>query len=434
MKIKRRITSWLLVLVMLTVGLTACNKKTEQPTQPAVTVAPSQEESTVLDTAYETTESNTAETTTAEPTAEPTTEAPTEPKSPNLNPDMETMSVWDVVNQMTTGISIGNTLDAHNTGLSMAEKPARFEKSWGNPQITQELIDAILDSGMNVIRIPVTWYPHIGAAPEYTIDVRWMDRVQEVVDYVYNRGGFVILNIHHENWNDPYYATQDQICEEMTAVWSQIAERFKDYDEHLIFEGQNEPRKIGTNVEWTGGDKEGWAVVNATNKAFVDTIRSSGGSNPYRMLMVPSYAANAWNALKSWEIPNGDDRIILSVHAYEPYNFALNTKGTSKWNNDKSNINTIMNTLNKNYISKGIPVILGEYGAMNKDNLEDRVEWVKYYIGKATNSGVKCLWWDNGLTSGDGELFGLFNRSTYECDYPEILAGIMYGLENPVEK
>lgn len=412
MKRNKRFIALICVMGVLMFAVSGCSKITQINRQT--------ESETISETVS-------VETTPAETEDTSAEETPTKAVSENINKDMETIGVWDVVNQMTVGISIGNTLDATNDSFTRVERPHRFETSWGNPKITQELIDAILDSGMNVIRIPVSWYNHIGPAPEYKITESWMERVQEVVDYAYNKGAFVILNLHHENWNYPYYDNQEALCDQMEAVWSQIAEVFKDYDEHLIFEGQNEPRKVGTSVEWNGGDKEGWEVVNAANKTFVDTVRNSGGSNPYRMLMIPPYAANAWNALKHLELPD-DDRIIISVHAYEPYDFALNTKGRSKWNEDKNNINTIMDTLYKNYTSKGIPVIMGEFGAMNKDNLEERVKWVTYYVSKAKSSKVVCLWWDNGVTQGEGELFGLFDRRTYECIYPEILEGMFEGL------
>lgn len=344
----------------------------------------------------------------------------------NINTAMEGMNAMDVVKNMRMGISIGNTLDSTSTSLAAFELPFKFETAWGNPKITQELVDAMLDAGFNVVRIPVSWCNHLGPAPEYRIMDTWLNRVQEVVDYAYSKGAYVILNLHHEDWNYPYYDNEEAACAQMAAVWSQIAERFKDYDEHLIFEGQNEPRKIGTAMEWNGGDKEGWDVVNATNQAFVDTIRHSGGSNPYRILMVPGYAANCTVGIKHLVVPE-DDRIVVSVHAYEPYDFALNTQGRSEWNNDTRAIDTLMSDLKELFTDKGIPVIIGEFGAMNKDNEEDRAAWVEYYVKAAKEIGVPCLWWDNGLFEGEGERFGLFDRHTAECKYPSIVEAMLKG-------
>ncbi|MDE5825151.1 MAG: glycoside hydrolase family 5 protein, partial [Lachnospiraceae bacterium] len=235
----------------------------------------------------------------------------------NINKDMEDLTAMDIVKDMKIGWNIGNTLDSTRTDITRIDAPYKFETAWGNPKVTPELIDTVLGAGFNVIRVPVSWTNHIGPEPEYQITESWMERVQEVVDYAYDKGAYVILNIHHEDWNYPYYDNLDRASAEMAAVWKQIAEVFRDYDEHLIFEGQNEPRKVGTSLEWNGGDEEGWEVVNKTNQVFIDTVRATGGSNPYRMLMIPGYAANCSVGIQHIEVPENDHRVIISVHAYE---------------------------------------------------------------------------------------------------------------------
>lgn len=335
----------------------------------------------------------------------------------------------DILKDMRIGWNIGNTLDSTAKDISREDAPYRSETAWGNPQVTQELIDKVLDSGFNVIRVPVTWTNHIGAAPEYLIAGSWMERVREVVDYAYGKGAYVILNIHHEDWNYPYYDNLDRATAEMAAVWGQIAKAFQDYDEHLIFEGQNEPRKIGTPLEWNGGDAEGWEVVNRTNKVFIDTVRAAGGFNSGRMLMIPGYAANCTVGIRHVEVPENDNRVIISVHAYEPYDFALNLNGRKEWNHDTDAIDGLMKDLKTFFIDKGTPVIIGEFAAMNRDNEQERAGWAEYYVGAAKKIGVPCVWWDNGLFEGDGERLGLFDRHTYECRYPQILAALMRGTE-----
>ena len=347
----------------------------------------------------------------------------------NVNKDMEDLNAMDIVKDMKIGWNIGNTLDSTRTDITRIDAPYKFETAWGNPKVTQEMVDAVLDAGFNVIRIPVSWTNHIGPEPEYLITESWMERVQEVVDYAYNKGAYVILNIHHEDWNYPYYDNLDRASAEMAAVWKQIAEVFKDYDEHLIFEGQNEPRKVGTSLEWNGGDEEGWEVVNKTNQVFIDTVRAAGGSNPYRMLMIPGYAANCSTGIEHIEVPENDNRVIISVHAYEPYDFALNMSGRSEWNHDTDVIDRMMKDLRTRFLDRNIPVIIGEFGAMNKDNEPDRAEWAEYYVSAAKQAGVPCIWWDNGLFEGNGERFGLFDRHTYECRYPDLLAALMRGVE-----
>jgi endoglucanase len=344
--------------------------------------------------------------------------------------EMENITAADVVSQMRIGWNLGNTMDSLNSNLVKSMSPENWETAWGNPVTTKELIDAVIAEGFNVIRIPVSWNDHILVAENWKIEESWLDRVQEIVDYAYDSGAYVIINTHHESWYGTYYDKEERSAEILTAVWSQIADRFADYDEHLIFEGLNEPRKIGTDVEWTGGDQEGWDVVNSLNEVFVNTIRESGGNNPDRILMIPAYAANCWEAIKHLEVPE-DDKIVVSVHAYEPYDFALNTEGRAEWNQDTANIDTIMNTLDTLFISKGIPVIIGEFGAMYKNsenNEEERAAWAEYYVRAAAEKGIPCIWWDNGAFQGSGELFGLIDRKTCEWKYPLVVEGLMRGI------
>lgn len=348
------------------------------------------------------------------------------------NNSMKELTANDIVSQMKIGWNLGNTMDSYNASFSSNMDPKAWETAWHNPETTEDLIKAVMAGGFNVIRIPVTWKEHIMMNENYKINEAWMDRVQEIVDYAYNNEAYVILNIHHENWHEPYYNNQEKGGEMLVAVWKQIAERFKDYDEHLIFEGMNEPRKIGTAVEWTGGDQEGWDVVNYYNGLFVETIRNAGGNNPYRILMIPGYGANSWEGIKHIDIPQNDNKIIISVHAYEPYDFALNTTGRGNWNEDKNAMDTIMKSLKERFISKGIPVVIGEFGAMNKPaegNEEDRGAWAEYYVKAAKELGIPCVWWDNGAFEGNGELFGLIDRKTLEWKYTKVVEGLMRGIE-----
>lgn len=333
---------------------------------------------------------------------------------------MNDVSPMDLVKDMKIGWNLGNTLDSTSSKIGV-----NVEMAWGNPKTTQEMIDTVIDQGFNVIRIPVSWGGQMGAAPAYNVLPAWMDRVQEVVDYAYNRGVYVIVNIHHEDWHFPSEENKDAAAEQLTALWTAIATRFRDYDEHLIFEGMNEPRKIGTAVEWNGGDQEGRDVVNYLDQVFVDAVRATGGNNTIRNLMVPGYAASSSDeALEGIVLPD-DDHLIVSVHAYTPYDFALNTAGRSTWDNDTRDIDHLMEKLDELFLSKGVPVIIGEFGAMNKDNEAERVEWAKYYVSKAREYGVPCVWWDNNSFDGDGENFGLFNRRELTFPYPDLLKALI---------
>lgn len=337
----------------------------------------------------------------------------------------------ELVAGMKIGWNLGNTMDSVNDRIEKTSAPAAWETAWGNPVTSKQLIEKIINEGFNVIRFPVSWRNHIAESEDYKIDTAWMDRVQELVDYAYEKGAYVILNIHHEGWHDPYYANQEAAGKKLRKVWEQIAGRFADYGDRLVFEGMNEPRKCGTPMEWNGGDQEGWDVVNYLNKVFIETIRTAGGNNPERCLMVPSYAANCTIGIRHLEIPEGDERLIASVHAYEPTDFALTVQGRGLWNRDTKVIDQLMIDLQDLFLSKGTPVIIGECGAMYKavdGNEASRAEWAEYFFGKTKELGVPCVWWDNGYFEGHGELFGLIDRKTLEWKYPLLMEGIWKGI------
>lgn len=343
-----------------------------------------------------------------------------------VNDEIRDIPSTELVKEIKIGWSLGNTLDS--TGGSGVDS----ETSWGNIVTTKEMMTAVKDAGFNIVRIPTTWGIHMDE--NNIVDEAWMDRVQEVVDYAYSQDMFVILNIHHEEWHDPYYETEAESTEKLKALWTQIGTRFAGYDEKLIFEGLNEPRKRNTSLEWNGGDDEGHEVVNNFNAAFVETIRGLGGNNAKRHLMIPGYAASSTaSALKAIKIPEGDDKIIVSVHAYIPYAFALSDDLTARsFSPDDTSANDIiylMDSLKTNFIDKGTPVIIGEFGARNKANEEIRGEWATFYVSQAKAIGVPCLWWDNGAFTGTGENFGILNRSSCTWEYPAVVEGLMKGLE-----
>ncbi len=343
---------------------------------------------------------------------------------------MRKISAEELVREMKLGWNLGNTLDCVRDSIPKTAAPAAWETAWGNPVTTKELIEKIIDEGFNVIRFPVSWRNHIEDAPDCKIDEVWMSRVQELVDWAYRKGAFVILNIHHEGWHDPYYDNQAAAAAKLRKVWKQIAEYFENYDEHLIFEGMNEPRKCGTELEWNGGDEEGWNVVNELNQVFINTIRTSGGNNPDRCLMIPGYAANCTVGIKHLVIPEGDDKLIASVHAYEPYDFALNPRGRGLWNQDTWIIDHLMEELQELFLNKGTPVVIGEFGAAHKlayGNEASRAEWAEYFLSKAKEIGVPCVWWDNGHFAGAGEPFGIIDRVTLEWKYPLIAEALKKG-------
>lgn len=337
--------------------------------------------------------------------------------------EIKDISSVELVKDMKIGWSLGNTLDGGSQSSKNAS-PEAIERSWGNPITTKEMIDEIKKAGFNVLRVPTTWDWSTGDAPDYKISEEWLARVKEVVDYGMANDMYVILNIHHETWHDPLVENYEAASDRLKKVWTQIGNYFENYDEHLIFEGLNEPRVRKSDEEWNGGSPETREIVNKLDADFVSTIRSLGGNNKLRHLMIPSYAASSSEvALKDLKIPENDDKLIVSVHAYTPYNFALaEGKPGAVWVACKegftTDIDTLADTLKTLFIDKGQAVIIGEFGARSKDNEKFRAEWAKYYVTKMNTIGVPCVWWDNGGFTGSGELFGLFDRRTLEWKYP----------------
>lgn len=385
---RKRLLTILVCGIITIAGLCGCNSANQPDPTPTATATPAA---------------------TATPTPSPT---------PALT--IKDITPMELVADMKIGWNLGNSLDATGgTGVMS-------ELAWGNPKTKEAMIDDVLEAGFNVIRIPVTWDGHIGTAPEYKIHDMWLARVKEVVDYAYNKGAYVILNTHHEEWYMPTEENKVANGEQLAAIWTQIAEYFKDYDEHLIFEGLNEPRLRGTSKEWTG-DATASEVINYWERLFVDAVRATGGNNSLRHLMITGYAASSSRSnLEKMKFP-ADDKLIVSVHAYTPYDFALNTTGTAKWS-AKSNgaeLDNFMKMLNDLFISKDIPVIIGEFGAVDKNNLETRIEWVDYYLRAAEKYGVKCVWWDNNGFTGNGENLGIYDRRNNTFPFPELVDAMM---------
>ncbi|MDE7287896.1 MAG: cellulase family glycosylhydrolase [Oscillospiraceae bacterium] len=326
----------------------------------------------------------------------------------------------EFVSEIKVGWNLGNALDA--TGGSGVSS----ETSWGNVKTTKELISAVKKAGFNTVRIPVSWGKHIDDSGN--IEKEWLDRVQEVVDYAYDNSMYIILNVHHDNDTFPLdEKTEAETTKKYKNLWKQIAERFKDYDEKLIFEGRNEPATEGSPKQWAGGTKEEWGVLNRMYKVFADTVRESGGNNNTRFLMIAPYVATpaSYQSMTAMEIP--DDRVIVAVHSYAPHNLALdsNLSYTNFDENAKKELNWIFDNINKAYISRGIPVILDECGYTDKGHKDERIKAYKYMITKAKSYGIPCVIWDNGITGEGGEKFGFINRSTCEWYQPDVVKAIV---------
>lgn len=326
-----------------------------------------------------------------------------------------------VVDDMTFGWNLGNTLDAFygNNGV-LHDDGVGTENCWGNPCASQTLIDGVKSTGINVIRIPVTWYNHMDPQT-YEVDEAWMKRVEEVVNYALDEDTYVILNMHHDTGTEGWLHASDNNLEQKKdiyeAVWKQISLRFEGYSKNLLFESFNEI--LNEQNEWSRPDSRAIEIVNELNQLFVDTVRGSGEGNSDRILIVNSYCAGMGVAmLKNFEIPADtiEGHIIAEVHSYTPYHFtAPEYPNVKTWS--ESDVDPVLKYVNTRFSELGVPVIIGEFGAVPKGNEAELYSWAEYSVKKAYSYGIKCCWWDNGIQSE----FAVFDRNTGEVSKPELM-------------
>ncbi|MDE6642163.1 MAG: cellulase family glycosylhydrolase [Acetatifactor sp.] len=392
------------LLTMTIFSLTACNGAEGQEPTPTPEIVQTEPTSEELSTAVN--ESEEAE------TAEPET---TETVDPEII--VAAGPAADLVEDIVLGWNLGNTLDSCSGAELGKNEGLSSETAWGNPRATQEMIDLVKDNGINAVRVPVTWYNHMDS--DYVIDEEWMDRVQEVVDYVMNDDMYCIINVHHDTGANGWLRASDTNLEEnkamFAAIWEQVSARFAGYNEHLLFEGFNEI--LNDTNEWVNPDSRAVEVVNELNQLFVDTVRASGGNNGERILIVNTYCAGGNSQVtKDFVLPTDsvENSLVVEAHIYQPYKFtAEEYPETVKWN--KESVDSYLKNMYVSFVQKGIPVIVGEFGCADKDNDGARQAWAKYYVETCTDYGIKCFWWDNGSA------YRLFNRRNLKISEVNLL-------------
>lgn len=343
--------------------------------------------------------------------------------NPILSAEMRDITSMELVRDMGLGWNLGDTLDVCqadrdgdgkvNEHVEEGEKVD--ETLWGNPKATKELFTALKEDGIKSVRIPVTWRDHMDA--EGNIDREWLSRVHEVVDYAFGQDMYVILNVHHDGGGDPQFGAwiiegakndKENTLKRYKNLWSQIAEEFKDYGDKLVFESMNEVGFDGVAVNTAYG------LLNEFNQAFVDLIRSSGGNNGSRHLLIAGYwtdiARTCSGSFKMPDDPAG--RCIVSVHYYTPWEFCTtninNTWGTAAEVKQMEDLYGMMKT---NFVDKGIPVIIGEYAASGNDKASC-IFFIEKMVKLCSDYGMAPFYWDNG---------GQVDRNTYEWRTPEYL-------------
>ncbi|MDO5292707.1 MAG: cellulase family glycosylhydrolase [bacterium] len=352
-----------------------------------------------------------------------------------------------MVNAMGAGWNLGNQLEASSNG-------SVGETNFGNPVVTEDLILAVKEEGFKSVRIPVSYLNTIGAAPNYTVDSKWLDRIQEVVDMCVNNGLYAIINIHGDGYNSVAKSwllcngsDQAAIKAKYEAVWKQIATRFADYDEHLVFESMNE------EFDGTYGtpNRTYYSNINAYNQIFVDTVRKSSGNNDKRWLLIPGWNTNIDYTAGDYgfELPTDNylsstcvgKRIMISVHYYDPWDFcgtestavtqwgpeAKDSSKVASWG-DETYMNSQMKKMYDKFVANGYPVVIGEYGAIDKTQGDSTNNTYRAYFCEslckyAKQYGMVPVYWDNGYNGNYG--FGLFDRSTKKVTQQGIIDAIM---------
>jgi endoglucanase len=360
-------------------------------------------------------------------------------------------SASQIVADMGAGWNLGNQLEATTNGYPS-------ETAWGQPAVTQALIDKVRAAGFKTIRIPVSYLGYIGPGPNYTINASWLNRIQEVVNYAYNRGLHVLINMHGDgyknvsgSWLICDSSSQTTIKAKYEKAWQQIANRFKNYDQRLILESMNEE----FDGQYGRPTQPCYSNINSYNQIFVDTVRKTGGNNSSRWLLVAGWNTNidytAGNygfklpsdQYRSPSIPANERRIMISVHHYAPWDFAGEENGTiTQWGQAATNpsrkstwgqedyLDAQLKTMHDVFVTKGYPVVVGEYGAIDKSSFDSsnnryRADFARAVAATAKKYGAASVYWDNGATGRYG--FGLFDRRSLTVTQQGIINGIMSG-------
>ena len=363
----------------------------------------------------------------------------------------EDLNQSQIVEAMGPGWNLGNQLESVTDNVPE-------ETNWGNPVITEKLIQSVKAAGFKSIRIPVSYFAKIDDDKDYTIDSKWLDRVQEVVNYCIKNDLYAVINIHGDGYNtiDGGWLlcngkNQTEIKKKYKKVWKQIAERFKNYDEHLLFESMNEE----FDGSYSEPNKEYYQNINDYNQIFVDTVRKTGDNNTKRWLIIPGWNTNIdytagdygfklpTDQYRDKSIDKEEQRIMISVHYYSPWDFCGGENGViTQWGNeaddpsktsttcDETYMKNQLNLMKTTFADKGYPVFIGEYGSIDKTSYDSENEYYRAYFARklcqlSRKNGCIPMYWDNGYNGVHG--FGLFDRTTCEITQPVIIDAIMEG-------
>jgi len=315
------------------------------------------------------------------------------------------------VEAMQPGWNLGNTLDS--TGAD--------ETSWGNPRVTEALLDNVKAQGFKSIRIPVTWGQHQGAAPGYAIEAAYLNRVKEVVGWALADGFQVMINIHHDSWQwiNTMPADRTGVLTRYNAIWTQLSAAFRDSPAKVVFESVNEPQFTGSS-----GDAQSAQLLHELNASFRDIVRRSGGNNANRLLILPTLHTSSEQArldelatsLNTFNDPN----IAATVHYYGYWPFSVNVAGGTHFDaTAQKDLTDSFDRVYNTFVARGIPVIIGEYGLLGFDRhigtIEqgEKLKFFEYMGYHARTRKLTTMLWDNGQH---------FGRTSFQWSDPELTA------------
>ena len=340
--------------------------------------------------------------------------------------DFETAK--DAVKNMGVGWNLGNTLDA-NDATKTWTTTAQHETCWGQPVTKPELLKMMKEAGFNAIRVPVTWYQEMDK--DGKVNAAWMNRVKEVVDYVIDQGMYCIINVHHDtgadegnykSWLKASTKSYNSNKTKYEGLWKQIAEAFKDYDQHLLFEAYNEMLDEKNTWNEPSDKTDGYKAINSYAKSFVTTVRNTGGNNNNRNLVVNTYSASSIaNAMKQLELPEESGHIIFQLHSYP------NWKSES---NAKTEIDNLISNIKSNLLNRA-PVIIGEYATFTTwpsdidyyaTNRQVALYAMDYLVKKCKDAGIGTFYW-MGLSDGSYRTMPAF----HQADLAQTLIKAYYG-------
>ncbi len=322
------------------------------------------------------------------------------------------ISSFDLVAEMGVGWNLGNSFDVES----------KDKTYWGNPITSKAMIDEVKAMGFSTLRIPITWGPNQVEMSPYTIDPDYLTEIKRVVDFGFQNKMHVIIDVHHDNsWIKPMASETQESTDRLSSLWTQVANFFQDYNDSLIFEILNEPRIEGITEEWSGGNSEGRGYINDFHKAAVDAIRATGENNEKRHIMITTWAASTVPiAMEELTIPNDDEKIIISLHSYFPWQFAGEAAVTWGSESDKSALIAELDKIKQNWIiERDRPVILGEWGTIEANPLQSRINYADFYVKEAAARGLLTIVWD------DGGNFRLLNRNDLSWDFADIATAIV---------